>query len=404
MPDSWQRIVGFLDFAQPDMTEAEILLNAANYSAVMGGLRNLNPLFRSVNPNIGIARYMTGFLDDHNARPDPYEGGRGGDTPERRARTLQWWNTEVDGVGHPDWVLYSCDRVTPAYWVFDDGSTLPNMPLDFSNPDVAEWEVRNSDEPGFNALFADLVYLGNYSFACGAYRDGEWVQLFTGEPDDPAYIAAAIDWAGRMQQLLHSRPDPRGFIPNCPFYPSYGDTDVAAFLANIDGVLDEEGFTGYGFSRLIVSADIWRNKIRNMTRIQDAGVAYYSMNYVDTIPPSEEEAQWVLGSFLMGKEHSAYILMTFSPELGQYGPHWPHLPEYDEDIGHPCGRMTSTQNVYVRDYSKGLAVANPDPDNRYSFNLPAGSFRDIYGNPVDTMLVLEPLTARVLLTSEDRCP
>jgi hypothetical protein len=402
MPDSWNRILGFLDFAQPDMTELEILQNAANYSAVMGGLSDLNPVFRTANPDITIAWYTTGLFDNYNARPDPYTN-REDDTPERRARTLLWWNTEADGVGHPDWVLYSCDRVTPAYWVFDDGSTLPNMPLDFSNPDVADWEVRTSEAEGFDAFFADLVYLGNYSHACGIYRDGEWVQLYTGEPVDPAFTAAVLAWAGRMGSLLHSRPAPLGFIPNVPLYPSYRDEDILAFLANLDGLLDEEGFTGYGNSRLVVAGDVWLNKIRNMIRVQDAGVAYFSMNYVDEIPPSQDEAQWVLGSFLMGKEHSAYILMTFSPIWGNYGPHWPHLPQYDEDIGHPCAPMTSTQHLYVRDYSKGLAVANPDPDKTYRFDLPAGEFQDIYGNPVDSVLILEPLTARVLLSSEDRC-
>jgi len=67
--------------------------------------------------------------------------------------------------------------------------------------------------------------------------------------------------------------------------------------------------------------------------------------------------------------------------------------------------MTSTQNVYVRDYSKGLAVVNPSRATSYTFALPEGSFRDLYGNQIeDQSFVLEPLTGKVLLSSEDRCP
>jgi len=404
MPDSWGRTIGFLDFSQPDMTETEILLNARNYSFVFGGLLSQLGMFRATNPDINIARYMVGFLDDHNARPDSYPGGRSEDTPERRARTLLWWNTEVDGVGHPDWILYRCDGVTPAYWLYDDGSTLPSMPLDISNPNVADWLLRNSEEPGFSTLFADLVYLENYTLACGIWRNGEWVQLFTGEPVDPAFSSAVLDWARRLSAGLHSRPSPRGFVPNCPLYPSYRDDAIAELIANVDGLLDEEGFTAYGSKRIYLSENVWLNKIRNMVAVQNQGVPFYSMNYVATFPPSQDEVEWVLGSFLMGREHSAYLLMTLSPELGDYGPHWPHLPQYDEDIGHPCGAMTSTQNVYVRDFSKGMAVVNPSGDTRYTFQVPEGNFRDVYGNPIGSVLVLEPVTGKVLLTDSERCP
>jgi len=404
MPDSWDRIIGYLDFAQPDMTEDEVLLNAPNYSFVFGGLRRLNDVFRATNPDINIGRYTVGFFDEYNARPEPRRDGEEEDTPERRARTLLWWNTEVDGVGHPDWVLYRCDGVTPAYWFYDDGGFISNMPLDFSNPAVSDWQLRNADELGFSAYFADLVYLENYSHACGIWRGGQWVQLFSGQAADPAFSAAVIDWAARIQLGLHSEFPAREFVPNCPLYPPYQEDAISALLDHVDGLLDEEGFTWYNLVDLIdVAPEIWVNKIRNMIAIQERGVAYYSMNYVSTFPPSQEEVEWVLGSFLMGKEHSAYILMTLDPPLGDFGPHWPHLPQYDEDIGHPCAPMASTQNVYVRDYSKGLAVVNPGWE-RHTFYLPPGDFRDIFGNPVSSPLLMEAATGKVLLASEDRCP
>lgn len=404
MVDSWERTLGFLDFSQPDMTVAEIMQNAPHYSYVFGGLAQHQAAFRSANPQINIGRYTVGFLDDHNGRPNSYPGGHAGDTPQRRARTLQWWNSEVDGTGHPDWVLYRCDGVTPAYWLYDDGEELPNMPLDISNPDVADWQLRNSEEPGFSSLFADLVYLENYSRGCGIWKDGQWVQRFTGQRVDPAYAQAVLNWAARIKTGLHNRPSPRGFVPNCPLYPSYPAEAIASLIESIDGLVDEEGFTGYGASRATVSGDVWVNKVRNMVTAQQHGVAFYLMNYVSNVPPPAEELEWVLASFLMGKGHRAYLLMTLNPPLGDYGPHWPHLPEYDENVGHPCSPMVQAQGAYQRDYSHGLAVVNPSRTARITFGLPPGSFGDLTGAPVTSPLVLQPLTGRVLLSSATRCP
>jgi hypothetical protein len=43
---------------------------------------------------------------------------------------------------HPDWILYKCDRVTPAY-EFDN----PNMPLDFANPALESWQIQTYAMP-----------------------------------------------------------------------------------------------------------------------------------------------------------------------------------------------------------------------------------------------------------------
>src|SRR2546429_9873306 len=45
-------------------------------------------------------------------------------------------------AAHPDWVLYKCDRVTPAYEFGD-----PNMPLDFANPALVSWQIQTYVQP-----------------------------------------------------------------------------------------------------------------------------------------------------------------------------------------------------------------------------------------------------------------
>ncbi|HME91431.1 MAG TPA: hypothetical protein VKE49_08400, partial [Myxococcaceae bacterium] len=87
------------------------------------------------------------------------------------------------------------------------------------------------------------------------------------------------------------------------------------------------------------------------------------------------------------------------------GIRWPHLSQYDENIGYPCASMTTVENVYVRNYSRGLVVVNPSASSSYAFTLPPGRFRDLYGNPIEGPgFILQPMTGRVLLSSTDRCP
>ena len=397
LPDTWNQTRGFLDWTEADLSESEIQANALNYSFIWGGLVWQPASFRAANPKINVGFYIPSLLDTENGRPDPFPMDSQQDTPQRRARTLQWWNTEADGVGHPDWVMYQCDRRTPAYQAIG-GSTLPNMPLDITNPEVIDWQLRAGDAASdFTVLSADLVQLRNFNHACGVYRHGEWLQLFSGADLDPTFASAILNWAQQIRAHLHVLPSPRGLVANFATYHWYSDAEIASLAANLDGVLDEQGFTAFGTAPLW--GDAWLHKVRNMISIQGQGVAFYSVNYVSAFPPSQRETEWVLASFLMGRERSAYIIMTLA------GVRWPHLSQYDEDVGHPCAPMRSFQNVYVRDYTKAMAVVNPSESDSHTVTLPSVSFRDLYGNPIEGgTLVLEPMTGKVLLRAASQCP
>jgi hypothetical protein len=55
----------------------------------------------------------------------------------------------------------------------------------------AEWQITNYAEPaitsGYDAIAADNFALGNAVAACGIWRDGEWIQMYTGKWDDVNY-------------------------------------------------------------------------------------------------------------------------------------------------------------------------------------------------------------------------
>ncbi len=399
-PDTWDKTRTFIDWPQADLTEGEIQRNASEYTLVWSGPDPTWDLFRKANPSIQVGRYMLAFTDDTSRTM--YEI----DTPEQRVRNLNWWNESVDGIGHPDWVMYQCDGRTPAYSInpMRPGETEPQIPLDITNPDVIQWQfqtVAGQDwEREYTAISADMLDLWNFNHACGVYRRGEWVQLFSGEEEDPVFASAVINWARQMRARSHSMPSPKLLLGNAAPTFGYKGGDIAELAAHLDGVVDEQSFTGYGTGRWFITDDVWLDKIHKMSEIQALGTAFFSHNTVDMFPPAPDELEWILASFLMGRERSAYLLIT---RVGAQGVRWPHLPAYDEDLGHPCGPMQASNGVYVRDFSKGMVVVNPSASDSYLSVLPRGMlFRDIHGQLFGAngapVLELPPATGKVLIS------
>ena len=93
------------------------------------------------------------------------------------SHTTAWWQEH-----HPDFILYKCDRKTVARSFGDR-----NMQLDFSNPEVIQWQLNGPDNSfsvqrisllGYDAIAADNFGFGNGWGACGVFRKGKWVQLY----------------------------------------------------------------------------------------------------------------------------------------------------------------------------------------------------------------------------------
>src|SRR5712692_10150232 len=112
--DTWDRTHGFLEWAFGELDESEIAANARDYAYVFSASIPVVPFFRSANPDMQVGHYIPGFWDHYDTRPN----FGGPDTPETRARTLQWWQSEVDETGHPDLIVYKCDGITPAYFYY----------------------------------------------------------------------------------------------------------------------------------------------------------------------------------------------------------------------------------------------------------------------------------------------
>ena len=55
---------------------------------------------------------------------------------------LSWWQEH-----HPSWVLYRCDRKTPAFKCFPPAPCDPPLPLDITNEEVVDFQMKHGVMP-----------------------------------------------------------------------------------------------------------------------------------------------------------------------------------------------------------------------------------------------------------------
>ncbi len=371
--DSNDGIHAFMTFDYK-IAPADVPSAAQHNSYVWGAAEGNIAAYRSSsNPKIVLSYYM------------PYTRD-----PVSRDNALAYWQ----GF-HPDWVLYLCDQQTPAY-EFND----PNVPLDISNPAVIDWQVQSNAAPmsakGYDAVAADNYSLNNDWQACGVFdQNGQWKQLYSGQVSDPQYTNDVLAWTHAFSQKLHALPQPMGLIPN--FQTSdLNDANVVAAVKDFDGVLNECGFTGCGSS--YATGSKWLAIQTFAEYLQAQGKAYFSINELDS-GIDQNTIQWVLASYLMSKEHASGIFISGVQEYGSDLWH----DEYGAAIGTPCGAMQSSQGAYMREFTHGIAIANPSTSDA-SFTLPAGSFTDLYGQSRSGSVSLGATSGIVLLdTGGPRC-
>jgi Hypothetical glycosyl hydrolase family 15 len=370
--DTWSNIHLFLTF---DYSIANPAAIANHFDFVWGAQADHIAAFRSGNPHIFTSYYIPFYRDN------------GTFSDSGHYRDLSYWKTS-----HPDWILYKCDGVTPAYEYNE-----PDVPLDFTNPALVSWQIqtyaRPASESGYDGIAADNVSLENSFGACGAYVHGQWVQRYSGQPDDQRWRADVLSWLTRMQQALHHLPHPLALIINLSSgdLPA-GDPLLQQVVSLTDSVVNEAGFTLSGDGYL-TDGD-WLRSIQIMESVQEQHKAYYVINQFPSV--DHTEIQWVVASYLMGKEHSAALFIS---TVQGYGiDTWDNA--YDAQIGSPVGPMERMQGIYARTYSRGLILVNPSATDSHTVTLnPADRFKDLYGNPVSATVTMPPHSGLVLTAS-----
>eukprot|EP00026_Physarum_polycephalum_P005307 Phypoly_transcript_05339.p1 GENE.Phypoly_transcript_05339~~Phypoly_transcript_05339.p1 ORF type:complete len:554 (+),score=88.69 Phypoly_transcript_05339:154-1815(+) len=349
-PDTTLGFHWFLVFDTPILLSNESI-DAEPYDLVWGASDRILPMYRATNPEIVTSLYIPWSRDN-----DP-------------SHNLTYWNAT-----HPDWVLYKCDRVTPAFQFTD-----PHMPLDISNPAVIDFQLQKYIDMvhqfNYDGIAADNFAIGNALNACGIWREGEWVQKYTGLWDDPVYNNDSLSWIHTFYARL------RELAPDISFGINYSlnlmapdDPRVLQVIDNLDYVMDEAGFTNWGYG--LPDPIVWDQINTWIEEIQARGKHYFGINEFSVLTPQAKE--WGMASYLMSKNDHSSMIATI---IQGYGVET-KMPEYDAlEIGQALGPRNFSNGLYFRQYSNGLAVVNVYNDS-VTFTLPDNGYKykDVLGN------------------------
>ena len=306
--------------------------------------------------------------------------------------TLTWWQTF-----HPDWILYHCDQVTPAW-----SQGLPQVPLDISNPDTVAWQIQTyatkAEDQGYSGIAADLVGFSNMNHACGVWVNGVWVQKFSGQTSDPAWTQAVQSWASYAHTYLHGLARPLILAGNhVPTHSAPGDPNEEALLANLDIDEDEAGFSNYGNGP--ASDSLFNSAVGWMRYAQSIGHAFFVVDRWKTATVTQPQLDWSIATYLMGKRSAASLDVVDAQGYGYE--YW--FPQYQAAIGHACGKMYADQGVYFRRFSGGLSVVNTNKTSTFTVNLPQPSYTSIDGGAVQSPVQVGPASGMVLLSQSPGC-
>jgi hypothetical protein len=363
--DTANGIHAFLTFDYR-LTAAQVPQVAPRYDFVWGASRSYVAAFHAANPKMIVSFYMT-FDEEPGC------------------------NLSCAQASHPDWVLYQCDKTTPVTY---PGTTVHDV--DISNPAVQSWQlqqVQTAAGNGYDGIAFDIFQLNNVRNACGIWRNGQWVQLYTGNRVDSKYTSDVLAWLHNMYSSMHALKKPMLLIPNYVLDYSLTDPATAQLIANVDAVLDEEANGNYGYYTVDTR---WTDREQFARTLQQAGKAYYSLSGFNTVDSAA--INWSLASYLLEKDHAAAIYIA-SASGAQYGSDAWHN-EYAAAVGTACGATAAQQGGYARTFSHGLAVANPSSTATVKFTLPAGSYKDLYGATVSGTVTLGPHSGIVLLRND----
>lgn len=401
MASTWSEI-GTMQILDRYTSDSTIRANATQYDGVWGSFDS--SAWYAGNPNAVISLYFMPMEDLNRAS----------------GHDLAWFQSN-----HPDWILYACQSDgTPTHDLAWSTDGFPDVPLDFHNPNVINYEVTQVLRPfalanHYNALasdntvFTDFEWGGNPNFgqtanrteyACGVWNaNGTFTTRYTGR-NDPAWASDIINWFRTAKPLLA----PYGIHLIAAHEPQINNPDEATFEQYVDGVEDETGFTSYDRYRNGQAASLIKQTVPEMVFAQRRGVAFWLTSYfcedgkkadgsacTSTLAPSEIE--YAIATYELGNEGGAYLFA--SPTTGDY--EFP-LPEYHTKLGVPCAEYFGGPSVYERKFTSGLVVVNASGTTQ-SVPLPALTYSDMENRPVTNPLSVAPYDAYVLKTSGSGC-
>jgi len=317
------------------------------------------------------------------------------------AQQLSWFLSN-----HPDWIEYQCDKSTIAY----EFGWSQDIPLDTSNPAVLSWLEQTFYAPAAQSGNYQHLDFDNFQFSnagswsgqrcghwTGAQGSSTWVQQYNGTSNDPNYRANEIAMAQNLQSWLHAKYPNVKFAANFSYDNNY-PSDSDSLMSHVDLLFDEQGFTNGNNGPPFYYADsAWVAKAQHTWNFINSGHAWEDVNQFGTSfsTLTTAQKQWAIANYLLLKNNESWIYMCGPQEYGTLL----MAPEYTAQIGSPTNTYYASQNVYMRDFTNGMAIVNPSSTQSVTITLPANAYKDLSGNTVGTSVQLPAVSGLVLLNS-----
>ena len=346
--------------------------------------------WRKANPNTKLSYYM------------PYSRAPAASL----GFDLTFWKTH-----HPDWILYKCDQKTVAFWDGEHGNT-GSVPLDFTNPNVIDWQVRNQSVHAAN-LGYDMMAFDNYGGgaraganpgqACGVfdlegnwqYKFGQNSSTFNEALSRPKIIESSVIWIESIHERMKTLTPGLGIIPNLSVDNSgWVHTENANRVLNsITGALSERGFSGWGSQRVLESELL--DEFYWMKMLASSNKTYYSINELAKENFHEEWIEFCLGSFYVGYTNGSSIWIGGIQSYGS----WSYQSQYGvAKLGTPTSERYNEETILRRNYTNGIVILNPTQNQTYTFMVDS-NYRTLSNQTITkgSTLTLKPQNAKILL-------
>lgn len=322
-----------------------------------------------------------------NARYLPYSRDN-----DRKTHTFEWYK-----ANHPEWIVYTSDRKTPAW-----GFTYPtgnSMALDITNPAVRTFYWDTFVAPylaaGYKAMAFDNVDLANWDKRSGHFdAQGNWVKQFNGDKIDSAYVLSVLEWMEYLTARLHALDIV--VAANITFPVNHPEL-LPAMRKLVDVVDiwgDEQGFTDHS-DALFVDA-VWQRKF-DFIRSLPADKFHWAINEMSAKHLADarpEQMDWAAANYYLYRERGSLLTVCGEQEYGVYL----DAPVLHVDLGHPLAPPVHDESgVWTRAYSKGLVAVNPASKIEATLKLGKGIWVDSHGQEHSGKVILRPNTAVMLL-------
>jgi Hypothetical glycosyl hydrolase family 15 len=303
---------------------------------------------------------------------------------------------------HPNWILWKADQhgvpMGPAR-----SKSNPGPILDFTNPAVQQYWMDHYIAPylkqGFDGISWDNPTVYNPYSAVGHYNNQHrFVHQYSGGLQDRGWARAQVQALGRFLRRARAIEPTVRFSLNAPVDCIYAP--MAAWhlpLRYIDTVVDEEGYSfwGNGSPNYIPNAsgaycgNRWLDKTNFYIGMEKAGKHLVLINQqpfavhrymTDSNPKARTALEWALANYFLVKYSHTYFWFGGEQDYG-----YPLAEQREElvNLGRPFGDMHTDQGVYVRWFSKGMALVNPNPRASFTVRLHKGKYQDFYGQNVN---------------------